>query len=200
MIKIKDYFQLVDYLKDNNFTVATAESCTGGLIAKLITDVAGSSKVFRGGVVSYSNEMKQKWLDVKTKTLNNYGAVSEETVSEMLDGIMVETGANIAIAVSGIAGPGGGTKDKPVGTVFIGISFNQKKVVEKYIFPGTRDDVRNSSANKTIEMIQDIVNSQRTKVQAKAEAKAKEKECFNLKSCTLLRLSLRLSLFVVKAN
>ena len=163
MIKIKDYFQLVDYLKNNNFTVATAESCTGGLIAKLITDVAGSSKVFLGGVVSYSNEMKQKWLDVKTKTLNNYGAVSEETVSEMLDGIKVSSGANIAIAVSGIAGPGGGTKDKPVGTVFIGVLFNQKKVVERFIFPGTRDDVRNSSANKTIEMIQDIVNSQRAK-------------------------------------
>ena len=155
MIKITGYCKLVEYLKNKKLTIATAESCTGGLIAKLITDVAGSSDVFPGGIVSYSNEMKQKWLNVREETLINYGAVSEETVGEMLDGIIEETGANIGVAVSGVAGPGGGTKEKPVGTVYIGIIFNGKKVVEKCFFQGSREAVRNSSAEKILEMILD---------------------------------------------
>jgi PncC family amidohydrolase len=158
MFKISDYFQLVNYLKSEKLTIATAESCTGGLIAKLITDVAGSSEVFLGCIVSYSNEMKSKWLGVKEKTLINFGAVSEETVSEMLDGIIMETGAHIGVAVSGIAGPGGGTTDKPVGTVYIGVLFPKKKVVEKCFFQGTREEVRVQSANKIVEMIQEIIN------------------------------------------
>ncbi len=155
MLKISDYSRLVEFLKKKNLTIATAESCTGGLIAKLITDVAGSSDVFPGGIVSYSNEMKQKWLNVKEETLINYGAVSEETVCEMLDGIIEETGANIGVAVSGVAGPGGGTKEKSVGTVYIGIIFNGNKIVEKCFFQGSREDVRNSSAEKILEMILD---------------------------------------------
>jgi len=159
MVKISDYFQLVEYLKNKNLTIATAESCTGGLIAKLITDIAGSSNVFLGGIVSYSNAMKSKWLGVNEDTLINYGAVSEETVSEMLDGITEETGAHIGVAVSGIAGPGGGTREKPVGTVYIGILFNEKKVVKKCFFQGTREYVRNRSAGKILEIIQEINNS-----------------------------------------
>jgi PncC family amidohydrolase len=158
MVKITDYFQLVEYLKNKNLTIATAESCTGGLIAKLITDVAGSSIVFLGGIVSYSNEMKSKWLSVRDETLIKCGAVSEETVSEMLDGIIKETKAHFGVAVSGIAGPGGGTTDKPVGTVYIGVLFNKKKVVEKCFFQGTREDVRIQSANKIVEMIQEIIS------------------------------------------
>ena len=158
MIKITDYFQLVEYLRNKNLTIATAESCTGGLIAKLITDVAGSSEIFLGGIVSYSNDMKSKWLGVKKNTLINFGAVSEETISEMLDGIINETGAHIGVAVSGIAGPGGGTTDKPVGTVFIGVLFKEKKIVEKCLFQGSREEVRNRSADKILEMIQEIIN------------------------------------------
>ncbi len=158
MVKIKDYSQLVEYLKNKKLTIATAESCTGGLIAKLITDISGSSQVFIGGVVSYSNEMKMKWLAVKEETLLKYGAVSEQTVTEMLYGIKNETQANFAVAVSGIAGPGGGTEEKPVGTVYLGVSFDHKRSVKKFIFPGTREDVRNSSADKILEMIQNIIN------------------------------------------
>ena len=98
--------------------VATAESCTGGWIAKSITDVAGSSAVFGYGVVSYSNGAKESILGVQNETIDRHGAVSEEVVEEMADGILHLSGADIAVAVSGIAGPDGGTDDKPVGTVW----------------------------------------------------------------------------------
>jgi len=156
MVKTNDYSQLIEFLKIENLTIATAESCTGGLIAKLITDVSGSSNVFLGGIVSYSNEMKQKWLNVKEETLINCGAVSEDTVSEMLDGIIQETDANIGVAISGVAGPGGGTIEKPVGTVYIGVIFNGQKVVKRCLFKGSREDVRNRSAKKILEMILDF--------------------------------------------
>lgn len=159
MTKINNYSQLIQYLKNENLTIATAESCTGGLIAKLITDISGSSDVFPGGVVSYSNKMKQKWLHVNEETLVNYGAVSQETVAEMLDGIKSETGADIAVAISGVAGPGGGTIEKPVGTVYIGILSNGNKIIKRYIFQGSREDVRNNSAIKILELIQEIANS-----------------------------------------
>lgn len=98
--------------------VATAESCTGGWIAKSITDIAGSSAVFGYGVVSYSNGAKESILGVKNETLNEHGAVSEAVVEEMADGALHLSGADIAVAVSGVAGPDGGTDDKPVGTVW----------------------------------------------------------------------------------
>ena len=154
---IKNYEQLVNYLIDKNITISTAESCTGGLIGKNITDIAGSSNVYIGGVISYSNEMKMNWLKVHHKTLENYGAVSNETVSEMLTGITHETNSDIAVAVSGIAGPGGGTKEKPVGTVIIGISFKGNQHIKKYYFTGTRDSVRLNAAEKVLDMIDDIV-------------------------------------------
>lgn len=148
-----NYHQLIEHLKANKLTISTAESCTGGLIAKLITDVPGSSDVFIGGVVSYSNEMKMKWLGVKQVTLIKYGAVSEQTVGEMLNGILLETGSDLAVAVSGIAGPTGGTPEKPVGTVFIGVALHEQIVVKKYLFQGSREDVRLKSALKVLEMI-----------------------------------------------
>ena len=158
MVDFTNYYQFVEYLIKNKLTIATAESCTGGLIAKLITDVSGSSRVFIGGIVSYSNKMKMKWLAVKEDTLLKYGAVSSETVSEMLDGIHNETGADLAIAVSGIAGPGGGTEEKPTGTVYIGISLNDKKSVVKYVFAGSRENVRTKSANKILDMVKTAIS------------------------------------------
>jgi len=151
---MNNYHQLIEQLKAKKLTISTAESCTGGLIAKFITDVPGSSDVFIGGVVSYSNEMKMKWLGVHPETLLNYGAVSEQTVREMLDGIMRVTGSDIAVAVSGIAGPTGGTPEKPVGTVFVGAAFHEQKVIRKYFFRGDREAVRMKSAIEAAEMIQ----------------------------------------------
>ena len=109
---------VVNDLADAGKAVATAESCTGGWIAKSITDIAGSSAVFGYGVVSYSNGAKESMLGVKNATLEKHGAVSEPVVEEMADGVLHLSGADIAVAVSGIAGPDGGTDDKPVGTVW----------------------------------------------------------------------------------
>ena len=153
-----EYQQLVEYLIANEITIATAESCTGGLIAKLITDVPGSSTVFIGGVVCYSNEMKLKWLGVKQKSLEQFGAVSEQAVEQMLAGIVAETHSELAVAVSGIAGPTGGTAEKPVGTVIIGVVFQQQKIVRKYHFQGSRDGVRLNSALMVAQLIRNLLN------------------------------------------
>jgi nicotinamide-nucleotide amidase len=109
-------------LRAKNASLALAESCTGGLIAHLLTNVAGSSDYFVFSAVTYSNDLKMKILDVKSLTLNRYGAVSEQTATEMAFGVQRICGATYGLSVSGIAGPGGGTKDKPVGTVCIGLA------------------------------------------------------------------------------
>ena len=127
-------------------TVSAAESCTGGLIQSLITDNAGSSEYFLGGVVSYSNEAKMKLLGVKESTLENFGAVSEETVREMVLGVQKLMGSDYAIAVSGIAGPDGGTEDKPVGLVYIGTLGKSGLVITKNNFSGTRTEIKMKTA------------------------------------------------------
>lgn len=113
---------LVMHLRERGMTLACAESCTGGLIAKRITDIAGCSDVFLGGCVTYANEAKEKLIGVKHETLEAYGAVSEQTAREMAKGVRLTLGADVGIATTGIAGPGGGTPDKPVGTVYIAVS------------------------------------------------------------------------------
>lgn len=147
------YHQLIKFLIRHRLTLATAESCTGGLIAKLITDVPGSSEVFIGGVVSYSNAMKMKWLGVRPETLEQFGAVSEQTVEEMVAGIKKQTGADLAIAVSGIAGPSGGTPEKPVGTVFIGIAVREQHILRQYLFQGSRSQIRRQTATQAAELL-----------------------------------------------
>jgi nicotinamide-nucleotide amidase len=134
--------EVVRLLERNGLTLATAESCTGGLIAERITDISGSSNVFLGSVVSYSNELKEKILHVSSETLEQYGAVSTETCHEMLNGIAAATGADIVLAVTGIAGPGGGTVEKPVGLVYTGIRINGENFVTENHFNGNRQQVR----------------------------------------------------------
>jgi len=155
---MKDYFELTPLLIQRNITIATAESCTGGLIAKMISDVPGASAVFVGGLVPYSNKMKSDWLGVSEDTLEKYGAVSAETVSQMLDGLIKQSGADIGIAVSGIAGPSGGVKEKPVGTVFIGVVKDKKKNIKKYFFSGSRDEVREKSARAALVLIEQALD------------------------------------------
>ena len=113
--------QIVELLRSNGYTFATAESCTGGAIASAITRVAGCSDVMLGGVVAYHNDIKQTVLGVVEETLRLHGAVSESVVCEMVDGVSVKFGADCAVATSGIAGPGGATPDKPVGTVWVAV-------------------------------------------------------------------------------
>ncbi|HLO91058.1 MAG: competence/damage-inducible protein A [Chloroflexota bacterium] len=134
-------------LKDYNLKLATAESCTGGYIAHLITSVPGSSAYFEGSIISYSNEVKINSLGVKQETLDEYGAVSKETVIEMAEGVMKRLNANCAIAVSGIAGPDGGTNDKPVGTVWIAVTTPYTgTVTKKFLFGEHRErNIRRSA-------------------------------------------------------
>ena len=129
-------------LLENHITVSTAESCTGGLIAKTITDFSGSSEIFFEGYVTYSNEAKMKLLNVKEETLKRYGAVSEQTAEEMVAGLKKVSGCDICVAVTGIAGPGGGTPDKPVGLVYAAVSAYDKIIVKKLNLEGTREEVR----------------------------------------------------------
>jgi nicotinamide-nucleotide amidase len=121
-------------LLQQNKTLATAESCTGGYIAHLITSVSGSSRYYQGGVVSYANEIKENILNVKPEILDNYGAVSEETVKEMVKGILSSFNTDYGIATSGIMGPDGGSETKPVGTVWIGVGNHQNIIAQKFHF------------------------------------------------------------------
>ncbi|MGB9429993.1 MAG: nicotinamide-nucleotide amidase [Gammaproteobacteria bacterium] len=130
-------------LLQRKLKLATAESCTGGWIAKCITDVAGSSEWFDRGFVTYSNAAKQAMLGVKEKTLAEHGSVSEATVNEMALGAVAHSGAQVAVAVSGIAGPDGGTPEKPVGTVWVAWAWPEGEcAMNRYQFAGNREAVR----------------------------------------------------------
>jgi len=150
---MKREYSLLKLLKKHKLTLSLAESCTGGLIAKAITDIPGSSEIFKYGVVSYSNESKQKILKVRKNTLKRYGAVSEHTAREMAEGVQKILSTDISAAVTGIAGPGGGMPDKPVGTVYIGITIFNKTSVYKFKFSGSREQIREQTKNKTLNLI-----------------------------------------------
>lgn len=152
---------VVGELVSSGKTVATAESCTGGWIAKAITDVAGSSDVFAYGIVSYSNGAKESLLGVRTETLENNGAVSDTVVEEMATGALELSGADIAVAVSGIAGPGGGTPEKPVGTVWIAWAFRDESLLKCdsncQQFKGGRDQVREQTVVHALKGIRERI-------------------------------------------
>jgi CDP-diacylglycerol--glycerol-3-phosphate 3-phosphatidyltransferase len=138
--------------------LATAESCTGGLIAKRLTDIPGASLAFNGSVVSYSNEVKRERLKVSAATLESYGAVSEETALEMATGALAALDADLAVSTTGIAGPGGGSRDKPVGTVWIGLARKQadgssRAFASCSVFGGNREQIRDAAANEALKML-----------------------------------------------
>lgn len=144
---------LVELLKANGRTCATAESCTGGMIGSLITAVPGSSEVYLGGVVSYANSVKAGVLGVSAGTLETFGAVSEKCASEMAEGARRLTGADVAVSVTGIAGPGGGSAEKPVGLVWFAVATDAGTRAEKAIFAGSREDVRRSAVMHAVGML-----------------------------------------------
>lgn len=148
---------LCDLLIEKKLKLATAESCTGGLIAQKITSVSGASKCFDCGVVTYSNEQKHRLIGVSLSTLEEFGAVSEQTALEMCKGVRALADADFGISVTGIAGPGGGTPEKPVGTVWIGICGENIHKAEKFIFDGDRQQVRESTANTALEMVRKAI-------------------------------------------
>lgn len=134
-------------------SISTAESCTGGLVASYLTSIPGSSEYFTTGIVSYSNETKIKLLNVNSKTLNKFGAVSEEAAKEMAMGSMKTANSDIAVSVTGIAGPGGGTKNKPVGMVCFGIATPKEIKSTTHYFSGTRSEIRQKSCEIALKLI-----------------------------------------------
>lgn len=151
--------ELIHLLRKHSLTISTAESCTGGLIGKKLTDIAGASDVFSGTVTAYSNSIKTGILGVSENTILEHGAVSEETASEMARGIKKLFGTNIGVSVTGIAGPGGATKDKPVGTVCFGFCINENMVTKREFFSGDRERIRNFSALYAVNYIRKILLS-----------------------------------------
>lgn len=149
--------KLAAQLSQNDLKICTAESCTGGLIAKTFTDLAGSSTWFDRGFVTYSNQAKVDMLGVQVQTLQAFGAVSQQVVEEMVAGAITHSQADVAIAVTGIAGPGGGSDDKPVGTVWFGFYAANQPLSEKKIFAGDRLQVRESSLLHAIKRIHEII-------------------------------------------
>ncbi len=149
--------KLVELLAKKGLKIASAESCTGGLFAKLITDVPGSSAVLDESYVTYANEAKTKILGVKKETLEKYGAVSEQTVYEMVSGLYKVSKSDVCVVFSGIAGPDGGTEEKPVGTVFSALSINGEIKTYKSLFNGSRDEIRHSACFDMIERIMSLV-------------------------------------------
>lgn len=140
-------------LLDKHLTIATAESCTGGLIAATLINYPGISEVFMQGCVTYSNEAKMQRLGVKKETLDEFGAVSEQTALEMAEGITKTSETNVGISSTGIAGPGGGTEEKPVGLVYVGICINGIKKGVKFNFKGDRQEVRQRTVINALDFL-----------------------------------------------
>ena len=138
---------------EKGITIGTAESCTGGLVGKTLTDLGGSSGYYQGGIISYANTVKEQVLGVSSDTLAIHGAVSEETAKEMVEGVFRVLRTDYAIATTGIAGPGGGSEEKPVGLVYIGIGTPRGITVHKEIFIGDRTSIRNSVAERAIQYV-----------------------------------------------
>ena len=136
---------LVNKLKANGLKIATAESCTGGLVAKTITNYSGASEVFEYGFTTYSNEAKVKILGVNPETIEQFGAVSEQTAAEMANGARNVSGADIAVSVTGVAGPNA-SEGKAVGTVCIGVATGEKAYANTFLFAGSRAEIRKQSA------------------------------------------------------
>lgn len=144
-------------LVKKGLTLAVAESCTGGLLSSMLTDVPGSSKWFKGAVVAYTNEVKTRILGVKAETLKKYGAVSGETALELAQGVRKKLKTDIGISVTGLAGPGGGTKETPVGTVFIGAYDGKETLVKKLELTGSRVKIKKNAAGLAMKMLQEFI-------------------------------------------
>lgn len=144
---------IIEKLSHAGKKLSLAESCTGGLIASFITKESGSSAIFDGSLVTYSDRLKSNWLAVDTDTLKSFGAVSEEVVLEMSEGALNVSDADYAIAVSGVAGPDGGSKEKPVGTVYICVRTQERVKVERLLFEGDRNYIQEQSALYAIRML-----------------------------------------------
>ncbi len=144
-------------LKKRELTLSVAESCTGGGLSNTITNVAGSSEYFLGGVIAYSNDVKRSVLGVNARTLMMFGAVSSQTAKEMATGVKKRLKSSVSVAITGIAGPGGGSPGKPVGTVYICVATGKKVMVRKFSFKGTRLSIKRKSSLGALSMLVELL-------------------------------------------
>ena len=151
------YKKIINKLIKREITISTAESCTGGLLASIITKNKDCSKIYQGGYIPYSNELKVKDLNVKKSTLKKYGAVSKETAKEMVKGLYIKTKTNICISTTGIAGPGGGSKSKPLGLIYIGLRVNGKIDILEKNFKGTRIEIQKKCVNSIFKYLSKLI-------------------------------------------
>ena len=149
--------KILNKLIKKNISVSTAESCTGGLLAYSFVKNKDSSKIYKGGFITYSNEMKIKELKVKKVSLNKNGAVSYQVAEEMVEGLYKKNKTKICISTTGIAGPGGSTKKKPVGLIYIGIRINKKNIVIKKNFKGTRIQIQKTCVNFILKYLDKLI-------------------------------------------
>lgn len=152
--------QLAEKIIKKKLTLSVAESCTGGLVGHLITNVSGSSDYFLGGIICYSNQSKLNLLDVKPETIDKFGAVSEQTASEMAFNVCQKFNSDIGVSITGIAGPSGGSLEKPIGLVFIGLSFLNKLLTYQFNFKGNRLSIKKQAAHKAIKLAIDLLNKE----------------------------------------
>ena len=144
-----------DLLRKHGLKIGVAESATGGLISHRITDIPGSSEYFEGSVISYSNKAKTSLLNVKDSTLRNYGAVSSETSKEMAKGIRSLMNVEVGLSSTGFAGPGGGTSDKPVGLIYVGLAIKDALISRKRVFHGNRDENKKSFSDSALSILKE---------------------------------------------
>ena len=152
--------KLVQTLAEMGLTISTAESCTGGMVASAIVDIAGASQVYNEGFITYSNEAKMKYLNVSEETLEKHGAVSEEVVREMAIGCRTATLSDLAVGTSRDAGPGGGSLEKPVGLVYVACAYKDIVESRSFKFDGDRTHIRKQATKEAIEMVMDLLENQ----------------------------------------
>jgi nicotinamide-nucleotide amidase len=157
MIEQELLYKISTNLKKQKLTIATAESCTGGLLSHILTNISGSSDYFERGIVSYSNNAKMQLLGVSENLLKKYGAVSEQVAHTMAEGVRTKSNVDIGIATTGITGPTGGTKEKPVGLVYIAVSTKDDIIVKKFQFSGDRLQNKESTCNLALQLLLDIL-------------------------------------------
>ncbi len=145
--------EIVELLESRGLTIATAESCTGGMVSARLVGVAGVSQVFMEGLVTYSNEAKMRLLGVKEETLAAHGAVSRETAVEMAEGGCARAGTDVCVSTTGLAGPGGGSKEKPVGLVYMACCVKGHTAAERHVFSGDRQQIREQSAEAALQLV-----------------------------------------------
>jgi PncC family amidohydrolase len=151
---------LAEELVRRGLTLATAESCTGGGLSRLLTTIPGASAFFIGGIIAYQNRIKSELLGVSEQTLADYGAVSSATAIAMAEGCRDRFSTDVAVSITGIAGPGGGSLEKPIGLVFLAVAVDQRTCVAEHNFPGNREQVREAAISAALDLILEAITSQ----------------------------------------